>query len=216
MPKLSFIIAAHSRPNALRTCLSSIVQQTFGDWEALVCDNAEFMEYVLHHCVLCEIDKRIQYYPTCLNYDAKISQYHSSKWAAANVARGEWLCFPSDDSYYVFDFASKLLAAGETGLGCDIPTGGAPGPLDLVGCDFVWGRRDGNGGNVWTYCDFGPQVCHFDKTVFIVRREWFERIGWQGDISIPNYPNDGLMAEKMVAEGARVGRVVEQLCVHNP
>ena len=40
-PMLSWIIGSFNRPNSMRTCLSSIIDQTFTDWEAIVTDNSE-------------------------------------------------------------------------------------------------------------------------------------------------------------------------------
>jgi hypothetical protein len=132
----------------------------------------------------------------------------------ANLAGGELLCFPSDDSYYMPGFAEKMIYAAETGRDCSRFGGINKGPLDLVCCDFVWGRT-WEGKTSWTYCDGGPQVCHIDKTTFISRADWFARIGWPIDTSGGD-ARDGLFAERMVAMGARVGRVVEVLAVHNP
>ncbi len=208
--KLSFIVSAWARPEALRTCLSSLVQQTFTDFEVIVMDNAISEEIRKKHWDLCLMDDRIRYVHSYAMSVSRISCYYSGQFGA-EISRGEWLCFPSDDSYYVPTFAEKLLAAGETATDCDIPTGPGTDPLALVCSDFVWGRH-----NHWSYCDGGPQMAHIDKTTFIIRSEWFRKIGWpykhpQGG----NSNSDGLLAEELVARGGRVGRVVEILVVHN-
>lgn len=215
--KLSFIISAYEGPEELRLCLQSLCLQSLTDWEAIVMDNAPYETLRADHKLICRMDDHIRYYPSYAYDETRKNCYDSSEFAARRLAHGEWLCFPSDDGYYIPQFASKLVRAGETGLGCDIPTGGSPGPLDLVCCDFVWGRRPEGTEAVWTYCDGGPQVCHIDKGSFIVRSEWFNKIGWPGAHDPENFDNcDGKLSEHLVAQGGRVGRVTEILFVHNP
>jgi GT2 family glycosyltransferase len=209
--KLSFIVSAWARPDALRTCLSSIIQQTFTDFEVIVMDNSPDQTIRNRHRELCWMDPRVMYADSHHIEQVNLSCYFSGEAAANRMAQGEWLCFPSDDSYYVPTFAEKLIAAGETGEGCDIPTGPGDGPLAMVCCDFVWGRH-----NHWSYCDGGPQMAHIDKTTFIIRAEWFRKIGWpQKHPQGGNSNSDGLLAEELVARGGRVGRVCEILVVHN-
>src|ERR1700751_1895948 len=98
---LSFIITAFNRPKALRTCLSSLVQQTYEDWEALVVDNSDSEQDRLDNRDLCAMDKRISYSMT--GYDSLIegtmhaySLYNVTEIGLANTS-GYWLVFPNDD-----------------------------------------------------------------------------------------------------------------------
>lgn len=199
--KISFIVSAFDRPQALKLCLQSLVLQTEKEWEAIVTDNGPYSSDTIS--IIREFrDPRIIYLHT-----GAINCYYSADMAVG-IARGEWLAFPCDDTYYVPTFAEKMLYAAETGLGCDRCAGDKEGSLDLVCCDFVWGRL-----NSWTYCDGAPQVCHINKSTFLINRGKMRPFPQKEVLPLP--VSDGLLAEEIVAEGGKVGRVTEILVCTN-
>jgi glycosyltransferase involved in cell wall biosynthesis len=199
--KISFIVSAFNRPESLKLCLQSLILQTETDWEAIVMDNAADTDYWMKHYYLCRhIDKRIIYIRTPIV--ARKNCYFAADFAVRHLPRGEWLCFPSDDSYYVPTFAAKMLQKA------------AKDDLQFVYCDFVWGRKF-NGEVSHTWCESAPAQCRIDKTTFLIRHECM--ISWPQDPEhyYDSYPSDGLLAEEMVRRGVRTGRVEETLVVHN-
>ena len=199
---ISFIITAFNRPLALRTCLSSLCQQTVTDWEAAVMDNSVPGPDLDEHARLCEMDRRIRYHyvRTHTAIDINQSNHTHSLYRATEMGAeftfGEWLSFPSDDSYYCPWFAERMLRAAEKNS------------WDLVYCDIVMG---GSGGH--HLLEARPKLCCIDKTNFLLRRSWFQGFPQgHGD----SYPQaDGLMIEELVSRGIRHGRVPEVMCVHN-
>jgi len=197
---LSFVITAFNRPKALRTCLSSLVQQTWDAWEALVVDNSDSEPDRLDNIDLCSMDRRIHH---CrMGDDAQIegamhkySLYKATEIGVANTS-GEWLCFPSDDSYYVPWFVERMMAAAQGKH------------WDLVYCDLIAGGAGGH----WVL-EASPKRCCIDKTSFLLRREWFHGFP---DATGESYADaDGRMIEELVERGIRHGRVSQVLAVHN-
>ena len=202
-PRLSFIITAHNRPKALRTCLSSLIQQTREDWEAIVMDNSEPGPLAAEHFELSEMDKRISYKwirdRTAISSPKPLIHSHSLYLATEiGIARttGEWLAFPNDDSYYCPWYVERMLESAIANA------------WDLVYCDLVGGSAKG-GHYLLTA---SPQLCSIDKTNFLMRRQWFT--GFPADPD--DYPQaDGLMVEDLVRRGIRHGHVPQILVVHN-
>jgi hypothetical protein len=140
-------------------------------------------------------DDRISYLYT--GKDSR-SPYHSAE-AGARVSESIWLAFPSDDSYFVPEFLERMLEFVDD--------------VDLRYCDILYDRRlAGRRGVLCTE----PRVCAIDKTSFLVRREWFDKVGgFAGENRPFPCPADGEFIEKLVAAGARHERVAECLLVHN-
>jgi hypothetical protein len=124
--------------------------------------------------------------------------YESSDMLA-KLATGDFLCFASDDGYYVPVFAETMerKAVRES--------------LDLVYCDMVWGHTEPR--ESYVHLDVIPVAGRIDKTGFIVRRELFK--GFPG--MAPREPScdDGRLVEQLIAAGARHGKVNEILVVHS-
>ncbi len=195
--KLSFIVSAYERPKALRTCLSSLVQQTMEDFEIIVVDNSR--EQMSTNGML-SMDCRVSYTYTgdITRIEGAIhkrSVYIASEIGVAH-SMGKWLCFPNCDSYYVPWFAERMLAHAEREN------------LQLVYCDLVMGGpREHHPMICW------PRLCCIDKTNWMVRRDCWQ--GWTG-ASGESYPQaDGLTIEAMVRRGLRHGRLEQCLVTHN-
>jgi hypothetical protein len=122
--------------------------------------------------------------------------YHSPSYTEPE---GDWLCFPSDDSYYVPRFAEFMLRAA------------TENHWEFVYCNMVYDPRL----HVQHYgvLDQRPVIGGIDKTGFIVTRRAFDAVGgW------PPHPNDfrdGALAEKLVAAGIAHGKLPDVMVFHN-
>ncbi len=198
--KLSFVITAFNRSTALRTCLSSIIQQTVPDWEVVVVDNSDLNVQRLRNAEMCLMDTRIHYTYTGEDTAVQDSMHARSLYKATEIGvgmtRGTYLCLPNDDSYYCPWFAERMLDAAIRNT------------WDLVYCDLVSG---GAGGHY--LLEAHPRRCQIDKTSFILRRERF--VGFARGHGL-DYPQaDGMMIEQLVRDGVTHGRVSQILVVHN-
>ncbi len=110
----------------------------------------------------------------------------------------EWVCFPSDDSLYVFDFSTIMLeTAQRTGA-------------DLVYCDCVY-RQDPEKGKWPAYqaLETSPRMGRIDKNNFILRSSLFKGFpphhqGYQ----------DGALIEQLVRQGVKTAKAPGILVVH--
>lgn len=202
-PKVTYVVSAYNRPLFLRCALASIQVQSSADWEVYVADNGSESNQLLHQEIIAQFgDPRIvhvntaQYAYLSPGFDC----YHSAEWIVANMPCGEWLCFPSDDSYFVPIFQKTMIdKATENGW-------------DLVYSDMLYDRR---GHGKYHHKVAAARCCEIDKTCFMLRRD-----KW---IGFPTKPTDqprasncdGEMIEELVRRGISHGRVDEPMCVHN-
>jgi glycosyltransferase involved in cell wall biosynthesis len=189
--KCSFIVSAWNRPASLACVLRSLVIQTETDFEVLVTDNAltEADATGNVQAVAQLQDARFRYERTDMA-DCYVSANHG-----AAVARGEYLCFPSDDDYYTPRFLELMLKGNER--------------ADLIYCNCIY---NGNG------CHYAPMevepVCgRIDKGGFLVRRSKFPEFtdGTPGTIRAA----DGWMIERLVRSGIQHHKVPGYLWIHN-
>lgn len=190
---ISYIVSAYDRPVQLIGCLASLLSQSHQDFEIIVTDNASD-SYSNSRAVtkVCGFVDRVLYLHTRME-----TCYHSAEHAVLSAAKGEWLCFPSDDSYYVPDFAKLMLEASVN--------------RDLVYCDCIYDPRRGG---TYSVLDTSPNMGYIDKTNFIVRKEWFVKVGGFPE-KAPGSCSDGLFIQNVVAAGARHGKASGVLCFHN-
>lgn len=195
---ISYIVSAFDRPIQLIGCLSSLMSQTHQDFEIIITDNAsDAFAFKENQLAVMGLRKHSFVGSIRYLYTAMETCYHSAEHAALSCATGEWLCFPSDDSYYVPDFAKFMLEKA--------------GAADLVYCDCIYDPRRGT---KYEIMDTKPLIGHIDKTNFIVRKEWFDKVGGFPDKK-PGGCSDGLFIEKAVQMGARHVKADGVLCFHN-
>jgi glycosyltransferase involved in cell wall biosynthesis len=200
MPKLSFIIGAFNRPGRLRTCLASLVDQTFTDWEAVVVDNSDQPEAIELQREYAKVDPRIRFEHIGERaFDPRIGirSLYTATEIGVEMTTGEWLCYPNDDSYYCPWFAERMLAHAEANN------------LEFVYSNIIIGRPD-----IAHYTlDCQPWACAIDKTCYMFKREWFQPFP---DQFIGQYGvSDGLLVNALTARGIRHGKLPQVLVVHN-
>lgn len=168
-PDLSFICVA-DRPDALRQLIACLRLQSDPRWELIVLDQTSRGACVLP---IVEAEKlgetRLVYEPVPRVGD--IGQ--SMKLAYSRYARGEFLCFPHDDAYYMPPFVDRMLMTARDGQ------------LDLVYCDWIFDRA--NNTVPYHYWPGSPVFGRIDIGGFIVRKTvivggaWHDSIeGWDG------------------------------------
>jgi len=194
-PACTFIVSAFNRPTELKLCLLSLVLQTRIDWLAIVTDNASDSLYqdLNEEAVRWVGDDRITYMHTGRNC---VSCYHSGEVGAIE-ATGNWLIFPSDDSYYCPEFLERMLEVEQD--------------ADCIFCDVLYDRRLAGRRAVLST---EPREGAIDKICFAVRRDKF--IGFPDQPADGrSFPADGKAIERMVASGYRMRKIDECLVVHS-
>lgn len=175
----------------LNACLASLHVQTVPGQLIVTC-NATVPETTQACWNLCEL-YGARYLPT--GYDGALNCYQAANLAHKH-AYGDWLCFPSDDSLYAFEFAEIMLDAA--------------GDADLVYCDCVY-RQDPEKGKWPKYkiLETRPNLGMIDKTTFIVRRELFA--------GFPRHEHDwcdGALIDELIAAGAKAVKAPGALVIH--
>jgi GT2 family glycosyltransferase len=197
IPKVSFVVSAFNRPVELKLCLLSLALQTDPNWEIIVVDNSDddhkatrnSLTYSgINRYIRTTNDTRISGAPH------EHSLYRATEMGVA-AAKGKWLCFPNDDSYYCPWFLERMLGAAKANS------------WELVYCDLVAG---GPKEHHWMRTE--PRRCQIDKTCFLVKRGWFRGFDHRPEVYAQA---DGLLIEDLVARGIRHGRVGQCLVVHN-
>ena len=196
---ISFIVPAFNNPKRLRTCLSSLVDQTVECLEVIVADNTIDLETANENLELCRMDPRIKYEWTAdrtIIGGPHARCLYTATEIGVGLATGEWLCFPNQDSAYPPIFAERMLAYTEQEN------------LDLCYCDFILGGPNMD----YRRISVEPHNCQIDKTCFIVKKSWFQGFACKES----HYScADGYFIESLVMRGIRHGALREVLVTHN-
>lgn len=186
---ITFIVSAYNRPDFLACLLYCLKVQTLKDIEVIVTDNAIDPSIAIQQKLLTE-SLGFKYVKTdfddCYS-SAEIGILHATK---------DYICFPSDDDYYVPRFA-EIMTKEMTGRG-----------LDLGYCDFVYDPRlSGKYETHTVIAKFGK----IDKGGFVLKKNNF--------IPFPDKhctsSSDGLLIEQLVSRGITHGRIDQVLFIHN-
>jgi glycosyltransferase involved in cell wall biosynthesis len=175
--------------------VAALSLQTEPNIEIIVADNSIDEKMREHNEAACELDGRVTYL-----HCGESTCYRSSN-VAAKFATGDYLCFPSDDGYYVPGFAQLMLEAAEKNN------------WDLVYCDLV---DDARQLGYYGVRDVKPALGYIDKTCYIVKRTVFESIGGfllgeDGN----DWAADWWLVENLIALGVSHGKLAQLLVVHN-
>lgn len=100
---VSIIIPYYNRPEKLRRCLDSILNQTYQDFEALVIDDHSMPPLIL------DLDGRIRVFRNTKNLGPGLSRN-----VGLDNAKGEFIAFLDSDDYWHPDFLKKCLKRYET------------------------------------------------------------------------------------------------------
>lgn len=187
---LSFIVSTYHRPQVLRCLLVSLDIQTEKDFEVIVTDNSRDDVVAAKNLeVVKEFDNRFEYKRTYRE------ECYSSAEDGAKISKGRFLCFPSDDNYYLPQFAEMMLRHA------------LHKNLDLVYCDCVYGKP----GQVPFLLNVIPQTNHIDKGGFLIARDKFTEFPGKAPVSC----SDGWFIKECVKKGVRHGKCNGVLWVHN-
>src|SRR5271163_220379 len=116
MPAVTYVVSAFDRPRFLRCCLASLQVQTDPDFEAIVACNAPDPVLQFEQLeIVNAMDRRFSFVDTDVVNAGPLGSpawdcYWSAEWVVENLAKGEYICLPSDDSYYVPIFQEAMLA----------------------------------------------------------------------------------------------------------
>ena len=184
--KCSFIVSAFDRPGHLRCLLASLAIQDEPDFEAIVTDNSSDARNAT--VVNGILDPRFHHVHTGMR-----NCYESANTGAL-LAQGEYLCFPSDDNYYVPLFLGLMLKQ----------------KTDLIYCDMIYDPRMSKKGK-YEAIEVHPEVRKIDKSGFLVRRSKFRPFPWEHSVQIA----DGLLIEELIKDGLSHAKAPGVLWVHN-
>jgi glycosyltransferase involved in cell wall biosynthesis len=192
--KISFVIATYNRPKALDVLLYSLLGQDSDAWDAIVMD--EDGESGPKYAVR---DSRITHRPTerhrIPSWNERGSLGYLPKHVGASLVGGDFLCFASEDIYYLPDFVSSMLKCAERN--------------DIIGCDVLINRVD-----CTNILPFFPRVGGTDGANYIIRPEWYHRNPFTTFFPDEIGVADGRTPELCVQQGARWSRVGRVLVVH--
>jgi glycosyltransferase involved in cell wall biosynthesis len=184
--KCSFIVSAYDRPDALACLLWSLKVQTEPGFDVIVVDNGD-REWGNLERLNDMYDHRFQYIA------ARKSNCYESSNLGAKHAMGEYLCFPSDDGYYVPRFLELMLEP----------------KADLTYCDMLYDPRLTG---VYAPIRVEPGL-DIDKGGFLVKRECFQPFPWERPDGLRMA--DHFLIDDLIAAGVRHAKVPGVLFIHN-
>lgn len=203
-PSVTYIVSSYDRPRALRGCLAALQVQTDPDFEVIVADRAADERIAAEHWLIVgEMrDERFRYVHASSLVDPWNRHcYYFITWLVEQGhTNGEWLCFPSDDSYYVPTFQATCLARAR-----------------LNNWSLVWPEMlyDPRLHGRYALLDARACVGGIDKTGFLLRRDAWIGFPTLGRPESGDACADGEMIVTLVARGVAHGKVDEIMVVHN-
>lgn len=204
--EITYIVSAFSRPVMLPVALWSIKGQSHQDFECYVADNTDNNNTSRAHedVIKAMRDPRFKYVRTAKK--TKVGDcYWSAEWIVSHFPMGRWLCFPCDDTYYVPEFAQRMLvmAAREN--------------ADYVFVKNIIAGPEALGGPDSGYAMWTQRLHRTAKTSFIVKSRVFKEVGgFQGKMDRMATVNaDYFFSTQIVNAGKKIARVDECLLVHN-
>lgn len=109
-PKISIIIPAYNSAATIESCIQSIIDQTFTDWELIVADNGS-------------TDGNIGIVKELMGKDSRISLISipqkgvsNARNGALDIARGEYVCFVDSDDKIDMEYLQALYAKRNSDL----------------------------------------------------------------------------------------------------
>ena len=182
------LICVSDRFTSLRALLASLCAQTFPDWTCLVLDQTTDGRSDCFYAADEFPDDRI-----LCDVVKRVGDWgQTAKWEAAMQSTEEYLGFPADDAYYAPVYLERMVAALDAGN-------------DLVYCDWVYNQPG------YVAVAGTPQVGLIDVGGFLVRRSVLEKVGWENR----SHEGDGILVEKIVAQGYKHARVPGLLYTKN-
>jgi glycosyltransferase involved in cell wall biosynthesis len=202
-PLVSIVVPAYNAARTIETTLASVLRQTEGDWELLVCDDGSSDDTRARVARLLAAVAPARWRVLELSRSgAAGSRNHGIR-----AARGTFVAFLDDDDWWEPRKLERCLAALRGG------------PLDLVCHSEVWRREDG-AEEVRHYAGLfdrrvPPLVSLFRNNPFstsavVVRRESLLRAGLF-DESLPSAEDYDLWIRLAMVPGLRIGFLDEAL-----
>ncbi len=187
---ISYIVSFFERGASLDACLATLGTQSENTADIVVCCNSVDDSVIAACKRVCD---RHGAHMELTGHAGARNGYESANMVAG-TAKGDYLCFPSDDSLYVQGFSSIMLGV----------------QADLVYCDCVY--RVGSEKSGWapySVLNTQPRIGRIDKTNFIVKRKLFS--------GFPPHPRnwcDGALIDKLVAQGVTHEKAPGVLALH--
>jgi hypothetical protein len=194
--RVTFVIGTRNRPTHLAGLLMALHVQKDQRWDAIIVVESDDLDELSGSRVpaagLSATAPQGQVGYT-MYQPSKHDWHQSVKNEVAAKAKGEFLCFPNDDSYYVPTFVGTMLQAADFH------------GWDLVYCDFLY--------DLFGYVPHAvaPAVGHIDVGGFLVKKRTWQRHPW----TQRGQTGDGEWIAQLVAAGVPHGKAPGVLYVRS-
>jgi glycosyltransferase involved in cell wall biosynthesis len=184
-PKVSIVTTVYDRVDCLENCLRSVQALHFQDYEHIVVADCPPDHIVRQIAELVEFANRDSGKLSLLNLNARKNDWGMTPAATGlSVARGQYVCFLSDDNGYAPEHFDRLVAALDA----------SPG-LGFVYSSCLWAGRGVLNSPV-------PRPGRIDLGQPLIRRELFERY-FGGTLTFHEFGWDWRMIERLLRSGVR-------------
>ena len=107
VPTVSIVLLTYNRPAALRTAIEDLLQQSYSDFELIICDNSSPGVETLAICRdAAARDRRVRYLRQAVNVGIPANLN-----SGIRVSRGKYLAIVHDDDRYTADLIQSWLGA---------------------------------------------------------------------------------------------------------
>lgn len=197
--KVTVITPTYQRhPDIIRRSLGSMLLQTEGSWEQLVCSDGGREQHVFD-MVSSIADSRIRYTHTTVKKEGDFGNTVRSEML--KQAKGKYVLFLDDDNVILPNYLETMVAKLENAPDCEFTVCKIMhfGPLNE--------KEIGRPPKVLT--GDPVKLYHIDPLQVLVRRDIMQKIGWDTDVG---YLSDGVTLEKLAS--FKCVRVDQVLGIH--
>jgi len=117
LPLVSIIITTYNRSNYLKTCIESVVNQTYTNIEILVIDDGSKDEIAKENKIIC------RNYNLCTYYYKKNSGQPASRNYGIKKATGDYIAFCDDDDFWALNKLEKQVSILDNNKDIGLVTG---------------------------------------------------------------------------------------------
>lgn len=200
MPKISVIMGMYNTKSKeyLKKSIKSILNQTFSDFELIICDDGSTNDCVVWVKEICKNDSRVKLISNPENKGLAYTLNH-----CLSVAQGEYIARMDDDDESAIDRFEKQLKYIEEKK------------IDLVSCNI----NIFDDGGIYSKKEY-PEIIGKEDFLFnspivhpaiLARKDTFEKVNGYRDIKKTTRVEDYDLFMRMFANGIKMGVVQEYL-----
>jgi spore maturation protein CgeD len=111
MSKVSVLLTVYNKPQWLRQCIDSVIDQTYENWELIILDDNS-PDPMVQEILSSYEDKRIEIYTSNVSQEDRYKTVRYAtliNYGVRNISTGDYITYLTDDDYYYHDRLERMV-----------------------------------------------------------------------------------------------------------